>query len=142
MVVNKKVTGTSKSMAAGLAVGTLVSLLITLFGAAVIANLVLSEKMVSQGIGYGAVLVLLLASATGAWIAAAMVKHLWLVVCMGAGGSYYLMLLAITALFFGGQYQGMGVTALLVLGGCSAIALLGLRGERSGVKKARKYHLR
>ena len=142
MVVNKKVTGTSKSMAAGLAVGTLVSLLITLFGAAVIANLVLSEKMASQGIGYGAVLVLLLASAAGAWIAAAMVKHRWLVVCMGAGGSYYLMLLAITALFFGGQYQGMGVTALLVLGGCGAIALLGLRGERSGVKKARKYHFR
>ena len=142
MVVNKKVTGKSKPIAAGLAAGTAISLAVTLLGAAIIANLVLSEKIEAQSIGYGAAVILLAASALGAWISSVLVKRRWMLICLGAGGSYYLMLLAITALFFGGQYQGMGVTALLVLGGCGAVGLLGLRGEKQGGKRTRKYRFR
>lgn len=142
MVVNKKVTGKSKPMAVGLTMGTAISLAVTLLGAAVMANLVLSEKLAEEAIGYGAMVILLLASTLGAWISAGLVKRRWMVVCLGAGGCYYLMLLSITALFFGGQYQGMGVTALLVLGGCGAVGLLGLRGDKSGRKKAKKYRFR
>lgn len=142
MVVNKKVTGKSKPIVVGLAVGCALSIGMTLLGAALMANLVLSEKMATEAIGYGAVVVLLLASAAGAWISATMVKRRRMVVCLGVGGSYYLSLLAITALFFGGQYQGMGVTALLVLGGCGAVALLGIRGEKNSGKKVKKYRFR
>ena len=142
MVVNKKVTGRSKPMAAGLALGTVVSFLLTLVGAAVIANLILSEKLAEEAVGYGAVVVLLLASAIGAWLSAILVKRRWMLVCLGAGGIYYLLLLSVTALFFGGQYQGMGVTALLVLGGSGAVGLLGLGGKKSSGKKAKKYRFR
>ena len=48
--------------------------------------------------------------------------------CLAAGGGYYLCLLAITALFFGGQYQGVGVTALMVLGYTRAEAQTALKG--------------
>ena len=142
MIVNKKVTGKSRSMAAGLALGTTLSLVVTILGAAIIANLVLSGKMASQAVGYGAIVVLLVSAALGAWISASLIKRRWMVVCIGAGGCYYLLLLAITALFFGGQYQGMGVTALLVLGGCGAIGLLGIRGEKGSRKTVKKYRFR
>ena len=142
MVVNQKVSGRSKPMAVGLAIGTVISLIVTLLGACIIANLVLSGKMVAETIGYGAMLIVLFASALGAWISAGLIKRRWMVVCLGTGGSYYLVLLAITALFFGGQYQGMGVTVLLVLGGCGAVGLLGLRGEKTRSKKVRKYQFR
>lgn len=142
MVINKKVTGKARSMPAGLAVGLAVSLLLTLMGTALAANLILSEKLAESAIGYIAIIVLLIAGAAGAWIAGAMVKRRWMVVCLGAGGVYYLALLGITALFFGGQYQGMGVTALAILGGCGAVGLLGLRGENSSGKRHKKYRSR
>ena len=142
MVVNKRVSGQSKPMAVGLAVGCGISLVFTLLGAALIANLVLSQKMSSESIGYGAVIILLLASAIGAWLSYAMIKRRRLVVCLSFGLGYYLSLLAITALFFGGQYQGMGVTAMLILGGSGAVALMGIKGEKSLGQKAKKFRFR
>ena len=142
MVVNHKGSGKAKSMAVGLAAGTLFSLILTLLGTAITANLILSEKLKTEGIGYVAVTILLLASAVGAWCATGMIKRRRVMVCAGVGGLYYISLLAITALFFGGQYQGMGVTALVVMGGCGAVGLLGLREKKSGRKKIKKYHFR
>ena len=85
---------------------------------------------------------LLLSSAAGAWVAAKMVKLRWIVLCLGAGAVYFLTLLACTALFFGGQYEGVGVTFLVVLAGSGAVGLLGLKGENSAVKKRRKRRTR
>lgn len=142
MVVNKKVTGKARSMAAGLAVGLAVSMVLTLTGAALAANLVMSEKIEEDAIGYAALAVLILSALCGAWVAAALTKRRWMIVCLGLGGIYYLTLLATTALFFGGQYQGVGVTALAILGGCGAVGLLGLRTEKGSRKKAKKYRFR
>ena len=134
MTVNQKVTGTAVSMPAGIAMGCAISLLITAAGSMLVAKLIADEVLMDTAIGYGAMLVLLLASALGAAIAAAKVKRMRLQVCLLTGVAYYGALLAITALFFGGQYQGMGVTALLVLAGTGASILLGVRE-----KKTRKY---
>lgn len=142
MVVNQKVSGKAKPVAVGLSLGVLVSLILTLVGAAVTANLVLSEKIPVESVGYSATLILLLASALGAWVAAGLVRRRWMVICIGAGGTYYLSLLAITALFFGGQYQAVGVTALLVFGACGAVGFLGLTKEGGKRKKAKKYRFR
>ena len=142
MVSTKKVTGKAASFPVGLAVGLAVSMGITLMSAALLTHLVLSEKMSENAIGYGAMVILLIAAAVGAWIAAVLVKHRWMVVCLGAGGSYFLTLLAITALFFGGQYQGVGVTALLILGGSGGVGLLGLRQGKKVSFKRKKYRSR
>lgn len=142
MVVNKKVTGKSKPMMAGLAIGSMISLMLTLLGAAIVANLVLSEKIETEAIGYGAIIILILASSAGAWVCAVMVKRRWMLMCLGGGGSYYLSLLAITALFFGGQYEGMGVTALAVLGGSGAVGLLGIKGDKSSRKRSKNRRFR
>lgn len=142
MVVNKKATGKARSIAAGLAIGLAVSTGLTLIGVAITANLIMSEKIAETAVGYAATVILLLSAVLGAWMAALLTKRRWMIVCLGAGGIYYLTLLAITALFFGGQYQGMGVTALLILGGCGAVGLLGLRGEKGSRKSAKKYRFR
>ena len=142
MVVNKKVTGKAVPMAAGVGIGLAVSMVLTIVGAAVTANLILTEKIGESGMGYGAILILLLSSAVGAWLAASMIKSRWMIVCLGAGGIYYLTLLGITALFFGGQYQGMGVTALAILGGCGAVGLLGIRAGNKPRKRVKKFRSR
>ena len=134
MTVNQKVTGTATSMPAGIAIGWTASVLTTVAGSALVAKLISDEILADTAIGYGAMFILLLSAALGAAISEAKVKRMRLQVCLLSGLVYYGSLLGITALFFGGQYQGMGVTALLVAAGTSLVILLGGRD-----KKQRKH---
>ena len=138
----KKGSGKAASMPIGLIAGAVVSLVITLLGTFLGAYLIISEKISEASIGYCAMIILLLSSGIGALLAACMIKHRWLPVCLGAGGIYYLILLATTAMFFGGQYQGMGVTAFVVLGGCGTVGLLGLNRGKAASRKRKKHQFR
>ena len=142
MVINQKITGKAMPMAAGLALGAGTSMLISLSVAALWAYLIVSEKMSPDTVGYCAMITLALASAGGSWVAAATIKHRWLPVCLGVGGIYYGLLAGIMILFFGGQFQGMFVTALMVLAGSGCVALLGLRSKNKHHKKIQKFHFR
>ncbi len=112
-------------------------------GASLITTLILSViggKMVDGGVlsqnsmGYVAMAVIFIAAFTGSVIAMNRMKEKRLMVSTLSAGVYYLLLLGMTALFFGGQYKGLGVTALLVLAGAVAPALLIQQG-RGGVKR-------
>lgn len=135
MVVNQKPTGRALSIPAGLAFGAVVSLGVTILSAALLAKLVDSEMLAEENIGYGIILLLLAASFTGAMTSYIRIKRQRVLVCLLSGVVYFAMLLSITALFFGGQYDAVGVTAILVLGGSAAAALLGLRDSRGGKRK-------
>jgi hypothetical protein len=126
------------SMPAGLAIGTGLSLLITLAGACVTAWLLSSEYIAVEQIGYGSLVTLITASAAGAWIASMLIKHRHLMVCVTTGGLYYASLIMITAVFFGGQYQGMGVTLLAILAGCGSVAIMKTRPRRTITKGYKK----
>lgn len=138
MVVNQKVTGRASSIPVGLAVGLGVSLTVTMIMSMLVAYLQSTEMISDSGVGYGAMLTLLLSSAAGAGAAWRKVKHQRLVICAASGLCYFLSLIAITAMFFGGQYSAVGVTALLILGGAGAVALLGLKGEKNSTSVRRK----
>lgn len=142
MVANRKVTGTAMAMPAGIALGAVICMLVTLFGSMVVAWLVSNETIPETGIGYGSMVILLVSSAVGAWVAVKGIKHRRLAVSAMTGAAYYACLLACTALFFGGQYGGMGVTALVILAGCLSAGLMGLKGERGGVRMRRKARSR
>jgi hypothetical protein len=142
MVINRKVSGKALSMPLGLGIGLAVCMVLTVSAAAICTNLILNEKIVEGAIGYCAIVTLLIASTAGAWLAAVLVKRRWMIVCLGVGCAYFLSLLAITALFFGGQYQAVAVTALIIFGGCGAVGLLGLKGNGEGRKRRKKYHSR
>ena len=138
MVANQKVTGTASSMPGGLASGAAVSLLATVAGCWFFAYLISIEKLVQSAIGYCAMVIILLSALLGAAVAVRRIKRRRLYVCGLSGLIYYLCLLSMTALFFGGQYQGVGVTALLVLGGAGTAAMLSLKGEGSPRRRKRK----
>lgn len=138
MQIMKK-SGRAMSIPVGIGLALLISLLITLAGSALIAIMVSSERIGEGAIGYGAMVTLALATLAGAWIAVAFVKRLRLQVSMIFGACYYLLLLAMTALLFGGQYQGMGTTALVVLIGSALIAFLPMTKSKSWKKKKMPY---
>lgn len=138
MTLNRKVTGKASSIPAGLAVsGTfsmVITLLVVMIGAYMLSNGILPQEQ----IGYCSMTALLSGSLLGAVTAARRIKHQKLLVGLLNGVVYYLSLLAITALFFGGQYQGMGVTLLLVLGGSAIGAILANREQKTRRPYGRK----
>ena len=134
MTVNRKVTGTAVTMPVGIGIGCGISLILTILGAGVVAKLISMEVLQETAIGYGAMMIILAATICGGAIAVHKVKKRMLLVSALVGAIYYTVLLAMTALFFGGQYQGMGVTAMLVLAGCGVVVLMSSRE-----KKPRKY---
>lgn len=135
MVVNQKVTGKTTSVAGGLAMGWGVSALITLLGVMLIAYLLNGEKIQLDSIGYGSIAVLLLSSIAGAGLAFRFIRRRRMLVCMLSGMIYFLSLVALTALFFGGQYDGIWVTGLVILGGSLAVGLMGLKGDQHREKR-------
>ena len=140
MVANRKVTGKAASMPAGLAAGGGVSLGLTVALAALVAKLVDGGTLGEGSIGYCAMGILLLSALAGAAVAVGRIKRQRMLVCSLSGAVYYGLLLAMTAMFFGGQYKGMGVTALMVLCGCALAVLPELRkgrgqGKKSGYKR-------
>ena len=136
MTVNQGRSAAS-SIPAGLALGAGGSMLLTLLLSAFTAWM-MDKEMIGEGsVNACAVAILVASAAVGAIMAFRKVGHHRLLVCMAAGGVYYLLLIASTALLFSGEFQAMGATALAILGGSGAIALLGLKGE--GKKRNSRY---
>ena len=138
MVANRKVTGTALSLPAGIGFGLLLSLGMTLLGCALIAWLMLTQKLQEEAIGYASIAVLALASAAGAFLSAGLVKRMRAQVCLMTGAGYYLVLLGCNALIFGGQYAGLGVTAVVIFLGCGCAALFGIVRQKGSKGKFRK----
>ena len=138
MVTQRKATGRASSLPGGLAWGALVSLAITLIGSGLVAILVDRGTMPVNGIGYGAMVILVVSALSGSWIAWKRIQRLRLQVCLISGAVYYLMLLGITILFFGGQFHGMGVTALMVACGSTLAILGGFSKGRGGKRPYRR----
>jgi putative membrane protein (TIGR04086 family) len=135
----KGVKGTAMALPAGIAMGTGVSLLITGGLSVVLTVLALSGKIAEGTIGYFTMGILLLSSITGSMLSAGKVKRRRLLVCIISGVAYFLVLLVCTAVFFGGNYRGVGVSGLVVMIGCLTAAVMGLKRSNSGHKNFKKY---
>ena len=120
---------------AGIGLGAAMSLLVTLIGAAVVAYLVLRERVGESGIGVASMVVVLIGSIMGAWSAYRFVQKQRLQICLMSGAAYYLLLLGMTALFFGGQYRSMGTTAIIVLAGAMFVSFFPKAGGKISFKK-------
>ena len=134
MIINRKATGRASSMPIGVLAGGACAFAGTMLTSAVLAKLVDMEIIPQDKIGYGIMVLLLLCAFLGANEACRRVKRQYMIVSAISAGFYYSMLLSVTALFFGGQYSGMGVTAVLVL--CGSLLAVFLRsGNREGRKR-------
>lgn len=127
---NRKVTGRALSMPAGFAIGMCVSLGTTLLLSVLLAKMISAEKIEWEKVGYGIMIILLVTSILGAKTTCIMVKRRKLLSSIIAGLLYWLGLLTITALFFGGQYSAVGITGMIILCGSALVCLQELRGER------------
>ena len=135
----EKLTGRASSIPSGLIIGALVSTVITVLVAAIGAHLVMSQFIDQDQIGYCSIAALILGTILGAITACKRIKHRKLMVCALSGLAYYLLLLMTTALFYGGQYEGMGVTLLTVMLSTLAAALIVNReGKQKTFVKSRK----
>ena len=131
MTVNRKPTGTATSIPVGLAYGAVTATVVTLLLSAITAKLIDQELLGWEKAGYAVLLILLVASCLGAMVTAGKVKRQKLLMCLAAGGVYYGILLAATALFFGGQYSGVIETGLLVFCGSMLAAFTGNTGKKT-----------
>ena len=139
MVANKKVSGAAKSMPAGIAIGVGVALLTTLGGSLITAWMIGTEIIKESAVGYCSIVILILSTAAGCILSQTLIKRQKEIVCASVSLAYYLLLLSITALFFGGQYQGMGVTALVIAGGAGIVLLGGFRKGKTHNRYMKKY---
>jgi putative membrane protein (TIGR04086 family) len=135
MIHPKKPTGRTSSMPVALVLGGICSLLVVILGSAILAKLIDSNTIPETGIGYGILIMIIMAAFLGAKLAYQKVKRQRLMVCMSSGVILFLLLLSITALFFGGQYNAVGVTALLILCGSGLAVLPGRGSKRVGRRK-------
>ena len=136
MTVKQKVTGKTSSVPAGLAVGAMVSSTTTVVIAALLAILLNREVIPWETVGYGILVMIMLSAFLGAIAACSRIRRQRMIVCLMSGFIYYGVLLSMTALFFGGQYEAVGVTALLITGGCICAAMI-KNGQGREVQKTK-----
>ena len=141
MILNQKVTGRASSIPGGLVIAGVVSMITTVIIVVIGAILISREIMSQDHIGYCVMLALLAGATAGSATAAGKIKHRKALVTMLSGVVYYLVLLLVTALFFGGQYRGMGVTLLVIICGSILGLILVNRKRDDGVRRRhKKYH--
>ena len=138
MTTTKKHTGRAMTFPAGVLMGALAALVWSVGCAALLAMLIDKEMLAYESIGYGAMLILFTASALASLIAWKNIKHRKVAVCLSAGAAYFGILLAITGLFFGGQYHGVGVTGAVILAGTGIVLLSGFGKSGTGSRGTRK----
>ena len=129
----KSINGKAASVPGGLAAGGVTSLGLTLALTAVIAKAVSAGILPQSNIGYAVMVLLFAASFAGAMMTQFRIKHRRMLMCVLSGIIYFLLLISMTALFFGGQYSAVGVTGAVVFAGAGTAALLttGRAGKHS-----------
>lgn len=127
------------TMPAGMAIGAVVEIALTVLLAAMLVNMILAEKFLEQNIGYGIFGILMTAPMIGGMTACSVIRRRKVLICFGMGGVYLALLLSLTMLFFGGQYQGITAALLPIAGGsCAAALLMAKEKQKRSVRGKRK----
>lgn len=141
MGMESKFTGRASSLPAGLAFGAVASVAATAAATFVIGKLLQTETLQWENVGYGVMILLLISSFLGSVVSAEKIKRQRLLICLLSGFIYFGILLSLTALFFGGQFEAVGVTAALVLAGSGTAGIFEIREKRGGKhRKTRKRY--
>ena len=131
--------GKTRSVPGAMAISAAVSMGLTVLVSAGIAYALNVQKTTWEQVGYWIMGMLFAAAFLGAKAAVRAAGSQRGMVSMMAGLMYWGLLLCVTALFFGGNYDGIWVTAGIILGGCGASFLLSGPGSgRRSVKKGRR----
>ncbi len=135
----KQIKKTAASIPMALLLGVVSALTITAAVSVLVTFLIYGETIEPQMLGYGSVGILIAGSATGAFVSGRRAAEYRILVTLLSGVIYLLIHLAVTALFLGGQYSGIGPTVITVMGTCGAVSLLHLSGKTVGRKRRIRY---
>ena len=140
MTTARKNAGRAKSIPGGMFLAVCVSMLITVFISAILAGYLHREKITWQQAGYWIMGMLFAASFIGGKCAIAAIKRQRILICVMTGILYWGILLCMTALFFGGNFDAIWETAGIIGAGVGSAALLCVPEYPKYRKKARRAH--
>lgn len=127
----------SRSIGIRLAIGTVAALLSAFSGIMMLAVLINREVLKQTSIYTGAGVILFISAAIGAMLSAGKGEKKLLIAVM-TGAMFSLCLLCINALFFSGEYAGVPVSVLLVIGASACAGILTSGKKPKGKYKHRK----
>lgn len=127
-------------MPLGIGLGVLTSMILTIIGAIVISALVSNESITESSVSVWSVAVRTVAAFAGSAVSTALLKQRLLMVSAITGAGYLLLLLACTALFFGGEYRGFWVGSILIMVSSMICAFLPLIKGKKGIRKHHKIY--
>lgn len=135
----KKATGTAPSLLRAVSYGITASCTCAILWAAVLAKLLDGEVIKMETVGYWAMAAHVTAVLAGGLFAAGRAGHRSVLAIGLTGAGYYICLLLVNALFFGGQFAGLGVTFLLVAAAVGVGTLTA--GKGSAGTRHRRYKI-
>jgi len=129
------------SVPGGLALSAGISIGITLLLSGILAKLMDIQKLTWEQAGYWIMAMLFLSAFAGAKSAVGTVRRRRMAVSVMSGALYWGCLLCITALFFGGKFDAVPETALIIIAGSGCAAMISAPETRPGRNKKRKRKL-
>ena len=136
MATRKKVTGRARSIPAGLTTGAAASLVLTVILSAILGKCMETNQISQENIGYWVIIQIFTITFLSGILCTKIVKHRKMLLCLLSGLIYWGILLSITALFFGGQYEAVWETAAVICAGSLFAGLVS--GIQIGQGKGRK----
>ena len=130
-------SGKANSIPGGLAIALSTSLIITFGLSTVLAYCLNAERITWSQAGYWIMGMLFAASYIGGKCAFTTIKRQKSAVCFMTGILYWSVLLCITALFFGGNYEAIWETAGIIGAGSGSAALISMPKSK---KTKRRSH--
>lgn len=126
-----------QSLAAGIGIGTLVSVLLSIILSMAVATFVLKERIGENAIELITRIIMLISALLGCIIAMRSIEDKLLIVSGAIGIIYLLILAGAGILFFDGGFHNMGTSILSVAAGCVASCAICIRGKGSRIKRKR-----
>ena len=120
-------------------VGLLLSLIITVLAAVLIAMMVISERMEPGHIYFGSAATLLLASYIGALYVVLMMGEKKLLFSMVTGVAYFLVQVCVSMLFFDGMIANVWQALILVIGGSFSAGIIKMNSKKNSYRKWKKH---
>ena len=134
----KTVGRQGKKIPVGIGIAMLYAMVVMLAGALVLTWLLSTERIQEGAISYGGMITLILSAGAASSVAIYHVRQNVLPVSVGTSFSFIIALLGINALFFDGNYEGIGATTLVILGTGIAVAMVAIKY----LSRPKAYHKR
>ena len=115
----------NKAIAAAALIGGALGVLFSILCALLLTWLISSERLGQGGVDTGSLVILLVGSAAASVVSTLLFREKRLLVCVLSAVCFALIMLAMTAVFFGGQYSGLLPSGLVILAGSGCVCILG-----------------